>query len=424
MQVKVLKNSNKIGGSITEITSQKGAKIIIDYGEELTDDVLAEKKFPIPGLTIPPRKYDALFITHIHSDHIGLINDCLEDIPIYIEKTALKIYEVTQAFAGEKIPTNIKTFTFGEKIKVADFFVTPYRTDHSAYNSAMFLVEDAKTKVLHMGDYRANGRYGKNFLTNLKKIKRIDLLITEGTGITRGKNKNRQETSLEAKAEKIFKESKQIFILQASTNLDRLKTFCEAALKTGKNVLLDICSANILKVLDTDEFPYLNNPQVGVFIPYKYLDKKQKHYTLKEPDFYAKYILPFKANISRYSKLCHDDYVMFIKTSMAIDLAKSLSNYRNQACFIYSMWDGYRSRVRKGTEKMQEFIKLLKDLNIQEIPEVMHTSGHADYPTLKKVAKILKASKIIGIHTEDNAALKEVFGPNYEIIKDNDIIEI
>lgn len=87
MKVRIIKGTNQIGGCITEVTSNNGTKIIIDFGEDLVDDNEKEpKQNPnIDGLTFGTKKYDAVFITHSHSDHIGLINYILEDIPVYVE---------------------------------------------------------------------------------------------------------------------------------------------------------------------------------------------------------------------------------------------------------------------------------------------------------------------------------------------------
>ena len=92
MKVKVIKGTEQIGGCITEITSDKGTKIIIDYGEDLTDNPQVCTDYPIKGLTHGKTKYKGVFITHSHGDHIGLITKIKKDIPVYVEEISAKIY--------------------------------------------------------------------------------------------------------------------------------------------------------------------------------------------------------------------------------------------------------------------------------------------------------------------------------------------
>ena len=107
MKVKIIKGTKQIGGCITEIISNN-TKIIIDFGEDL-DDI--NESFELEGLTKGKSIYDAVFITHSHSDHIGLINKINKDIPIYIEKDSLKIHNLTCDFCNkEKVSRNINTF--------------------------------------------------------------------------------------------------------------------------------------------------------------------------------------------------------------------------------------------------------------------------------------------------------------------------
>ena len=134
MKVKIIKGTNQIGGCITEITSDKGTKIIIDFGEELTDEPKANVDFPLAGLTYGRSKYKGVFITHSHGDHIGLISNIKKSIPIYIEETSAKIFTVSNAFcSGKPFNGKLKRFKFEEKIYIDDLVITPYRTDHSAY---------------------------------------------------------------------------------------------------------------------------------------------------------------------------------------------------------------------------------------------------------------------------------------------------
>ncbi len=425
MKVKIIKGTNQIGGCITEITSDKGTKIIIDYGEELTDEVNACLDYPLEGLTYGKTKYKGVFITHSHGDHIGLIANIKKDIPIYIEEISSKIFEVSNAFcSGKPFNGKLKKFKFEEKIYVDDLIITPYRTDHSAYNSSMFLIENNGKKVLHLGDYRSTGYSGNEFYNNLKKIGYVDLLITEGTNVTNNKVKI-TEIELKEQAKEIFKKYKQIFILQASTNLDRLRSFREAASETGKKFILDISTANILKAINDPNYNYLNDEDVDVWIPNAYSknnkDKRiERFYSYKEPDFYKKYIEPFD-NTKLKKDNVHNEYVMLVKTSMIKDIEYNLKNFRDNAHLIYSMWLGYKSEMRPNTQKTRLFLEKMAALNIEE--EYLHTSGHADLETIKEVFEIINPKKAIGIHTNDNTKLAEYF-KNYVIIKDDEEIEV
>ena len=114
MEVKIIKGTNCIGGCITEITS-KDTKILIDFGNDLED---TKEQFELDGLTYNESKYDAVFITHSHLDHIGLINKINKDIPVYVEESSLKIYNITCDFCGEDKPTRkINSFKMYEKIQ-------------------------------------------------------------------------------------------------------------------------------------------------------------------------------------------------------------------------------------------------------------------------------------------------------------------
>ena len=84
MEVRIIKGTNQIGGCITEI-STKNTKIIIDFGTDLDET----RDFEISGLTKDKSIYDAVFITHSHLDHIGLINKINDDILVFVEEKSL-----------------------------------------------------------------------------------------------------------------------------------------------------------------------------------------------------------------------------------------------------------------------------------------------------------------------------------------------
>ena len=82
--------------------------------------------------------------------------------------------------------------------------------------------------------------------------------------------------------------------------------------------------------------------------------------------------------------------MMMVRSSMLkdLDLLKNIEG----ATFIYSLWEGYLED--ESMKKMMRFIKKNK-MNFYQV----HTSGHAEIDTLKKVVKKLKPKQIVPIHT-------------------------
>jgi len=84
------------------------------------------------------------------------------------------------------------------------------------------------------------------------------------------------------------------------------------------------------------------------------------------------------------------EIMMMVRPSMLKDL--ELIKNMEEATFIYSLWEGYLEE--DSLQKMMRFIKK-KKMNFYQV----HTSGHAEIDTLKKVVKKLKPGRIIPIHT-------------------------
>ena len=80
--------------------------------------------------------------------------------------------------------------------------------------------------------------------------------------------------------------------------------------------------------------------------------------------------------------------MMMVRPSMLKDL--EFTKNIEGATFIYSLWEGYLED--DSMQKMMRFIKK-KNMNFYQV----HTSGHAEIATLKKVVKKLKPGKIIPI---------------------------
>lgn len=412
MKVRILKGTNQIGGCISEITSNKGTRIIIDFGEDLpSEDQVKNEKLEIDGLTKGKSSYDAVFITHSHGDHIGLINEINEDIDVYVEKYSKIIHNITCDFIGKKqVTRETKEFPFNKKINIKDdIFVTPYLVDHSSFNSCMFLIEADGKRLLHTGDYRNHGRKGVSFEPTLETIGKVDALITEGTTFGRKVTKSQTENELVEEAKILFKKYDDILILQSSTNIDRIVSFYKAASSTKKNFIEDLFTATIASsIKNTIPSPTSKHRNVSVWIPWRY-DKKTDAFKEK----YINSMIQYKKPEAFSKNVC-----MMVKTSMLPEikmLQRKKYKFRN-ACLIYSMWDGYLE-----DEKTSRFINEIEKMGIKV--EHLHTSGHADENAMKLVNNKLKPNIVIPIHTDNKERAKEIFETTIDV-HDNEFVEI
>ena len=109
------------------------------------------------------------------------------------------------------------------------------------------------------------------------------------------------------------------------------------------------------------------------------------------------------------------EIMMMIRSSMLKDL-RSIENIEG-ATFIYSLWEGYLPE--DAMQKMMIFIKKKKMKFYQ-----VHTSGHAEMDTLKKVLKKLKPGKIIPIHTFHPDKYGGLFNRKIEQLSDEEIFVV
>ena len=391
MQVKILKGTNQIGGVFTEISS-KEAKIIIDFGDDLDRVKRLEN---IEGLTIGKPAYDGVFITHNHQDHMGRIDDILEDIPVYMSNLSREIYETVFVFSKNKDKIRRKTINLeeGKKITIKDMKITPYIVDHSAYNSFMMLIEAEGKRILHTGDFRNHGYKGVLLEGTLKMIGKIDVLITEGTTLSREQVKSKTEAELVDDIVDKTKDYDQVLMLMSTTNIDRVTTMQKVANRTGKTVIHDIVLSNVLQLV-TQKIPNaLNSKNIGVYLPCSVYKKRNN-------EEYKKYIEPFQNKIKKTGKLLYGKFIMNIRVSMLKDIERLKDTVLNNCCVVYSMWEGYQKE-----EIYKKFLDRMKELNIDIYN--LHVSGHADYTAFNQVIEITKPNAVIPMHTENKEKIKD-----------------
>ena len=246
MTLKIHRGQNQIGGNIVEISTEK-TRILLDAGLELDED--KNKELPTLDGLFDSKGYDAIFISHYHSDHLGLVYKVHKDIPVYMGEKCAKIIAASDAYKG--LPTIIPSGFLEHKktIVVGDISITPYLCDHSAFDSYMLLCEADGESILYTGDFRGNGRKPYKWLLSELPCK-VDKLICEGTTLSREGYIPVTERELEKSAVELFRKKKgPVFVLGSSMNIDRIVTFYRAAKRSGRVFLEELYMADITSAI-------------------------------------------------------------------------------------------------------------------------------------------------------------------------------
>ncbi|MCL2435444.1 MAG: MBL fold metallo-hydrolase [Lentimicrobiaceae bacterium] len=421
MTITIHRGINQIGGCITEIATDS-TKIFIDLGRNLpkgdkpANDPKANRK-AIQELT---EGVNAIFYTHYHGDHIDLYKYVPENIPQYIGEVAKQVMvcksKVLAGCSGIKDVTEedvaklekVETFIANEKVEIGDITVTPYFVSHSACDAYMFLIEsNIGESVLHTGDFREHGYLGGGLEKILKAFivgKEIDVLITEGTMLSRPQEKVKHENDLKMEAKELMTKYKNVFVMCSSTDIDRLATF-HAANKEIKKQKPFVCDDYQLDILDIFSKTSGKETSLFNFKAYPFFEKNQK---------LIDWIL---------DKGC----CMLVRATEKFekywDLLKPQLNMQ-ETVLIYSMWSEYinpNSRYAK-----QDYLNF-----VSKFPRIekLHTSGHASAETLAKVCELVNPQEaIIPIHSEhssdfsklnisDKLKEKMITDSTFEIIK-------
>ena len=421
MEIKIHRGLEQIGGCITEISTAT-SRVFIDLGQNLpgngVEQTPEQDKLMIENLFNSNKKdNEAVFYTHGHEDHIGLFEYVPMDVPQFMStgtkelilikyRTLIEGNELTLEQIGkddysqkELIEKTInQNISIGNKIElisrmktwnktsprkkpssitIGNITITPFFNCHSIYDSHMFLIEAEGKRIWHTGDYRSHGYMGKGLYPTLKKYAtHIDTLITEGTMLNR-QDECIHESKVANKMANVMQAFKYIFVVASATDIERLASIKNATIEAKK----------------------------PMYVFSKFLVSTMKLFTKLESES-SHGLFDFTPRLFKHNylnRLRNRGFVLITGTSQISRIAELLKELpTDETLLVYSTWDCYYKIPEQVLASPKH--KLFRELfsNVVDI----HTSGHADIATIKKVIEIVKPKEIICIHKEANAELK------------------
>ena len=387
MKIKIYRGTHQIGGSAIEI-STASTRIILDFGNELSlDEKYTPINLDIDGVTKGLPDCDGIVISHYHMDHLGQLTSALPEIPLYMGELSKEIALIGAEYQDRCLYLRLlgaNTFRGGDAFSIGDIRIRPLVIDHSAVDSYMFALEAEGKHVLYTGDFRMHG-LRHHILDQLVNtyIGEVDVLITEGTSLSRDADKYISEAAVLDDISSYIQDGKYVFIMCSSTNIDRIMGIWQN-MPTDKVL---ICDAYQKRILDT----VINN-------------------VYYESSLYRRHDSPLVLSKGPYPKYYMDHgFVSLVRgTENFISQIKEFP--KDDVRIIYSMWTGY----------IEENLAL-KDLLETYPTYICHASGHVSKNDLIKFIELVNPDAIIPVHTDNPERLEELVPHrNVYIVNDNE----
>ena len=387
MNIIIYRGTHQIGGSAIEI-STASTRIILDFGNELSlDEKYTPINLDIDGVTKGLPDCDGIVISHYHMDHLGQLTSALPEIPLYMGELSKEVAMISAEYQDKNLYLRLlgaNTFRGGEAFTIGDIRIRPLVIDHSAADSYMFVIEAEGKRVLYTGDFRMHG-LRHHILDQLVNtyIGEVDVLITEGTSLSRDADKYISEAAVLDDISSYIQDGKYVFIMCSSTNIDRI-------MGIWQNMLSDkvlICDAYQKRILDT----VINN-------------------VYYESSLYRRHDSPLVLNKGSYPKYYMDHGFVSLVRGTEKFISQIREFPKDDVRIIYSMWTGY----------IEENLAL-KTLLETYPTYICHASGHVSKDDLIKFIELVNPDAIIPVHTDNPERLEELVPHrNVYIVNDNE----
>ena len=201
----------------------------------------------------------AVFVSHLHLDHVGSLDALAAGIPVYMSAESKTFYSLLHSVGEEpkKPASELTGVEYETPVTVGAITVTLYPTDHDVYGNSAVLIETPDGTFVHSGDMRLRGARPELNHAFIAKMadKRIDYLMMEGTAFFPGEEKELTiHTTTENELADVFAEHVAahagiMFFNLTHRNPDRLLNIIKAGELTKRAVVFEPKTAVIVAQL-------------------------------------------------------------------------------------------------------------------------------------------------------------------------------
>jgi len=351
-------------------------------------------------------KFDAVFLSHPHIDHIGHLPFIDEKIPVHCGECTKIIIDAIQESGRINLGEHeFHTFRTGKRVKVDTLTIEPIHVDHSIPGAYGFIIHTSEGPIVYSGDYRLHGPMSHMTKEFAERAAQTDptTMICEGTRVCPEEEQViHSESRVKAESNRIVANasSKLVVVAFYGRDIDRFKTFYGIAKENDRKFVIPIKLAHLLYMLKSD--PVLRIPDVMDDDDILFYKKRKKTGEFAKSDYYG-WERPFLEKAITYDYVRENQSRLLFNLDLTgftelIDVRPSRGGH-----FIHSMSEPF-SEEDISLDVMNSWLRHFS-LEFHQI----HASGHCPSQDLAQIINRVKPKRLIPVHTEHPELFKKLF---------------
>ena len=408
-------------------------------------------------------KIDAIILTHAHVDHAAYIHYLRPDIPIYCSEGTMLIMKAFQETGSyeeyvtfkenfmvklnpigdlSKIrgkdmsyPRKIRIFQDATKFNIDSIEVEVFPVDHSLPGVSAFVLHTSSGSIGYTGDIRFHGRRGSQTQKFVEGCGNSDMnvLLCEGTRIQEKFSKT--ELDVETDVINIVNKTENLVVCSYPTrDLDRLLSFYNAAKQSGRDLIIDLKQAYILKLFQTSEnwrttYPKPKDDRIKIYIPKKgwgLIDKDINYWgkklLLEDYDKWSNEFLDYDNCVDYRDVSSRQNEMIFYCSDFQIQELIDVKPKENSS-YIRSSTEPFDDEMELDQQRVRDWLFHFGLLNSDLEWNHIHVSGHGSRDQLGRIIRESKSRSVIPIHTQNEEYYLQ-FHNNVKRVELNGSIEI
>jgi ribonuclease J len=238
----------------------------------------------------------------------------------------------------------------------------------------------------------------------------IDILLCEGTRVKEEFSKT--ELDVEKDVINIVKDTKNLVVCSYPTrDLDRLLSFYNAAVQSGRYLVIDLKQAYILKLFQESEssgkiYPKPTDKRIKIYIPKKkwgLIDKDLtqwgKKLVLEDYFNWASEFLDYENRLDYRDVTQNQKDMIFYCSDFQVQELIDVRPMENSS-YIRSSTEPFDDEMELDQRRVKRWLVHFGLLKKEEEWNHIHVSGHGSGDQIKKIIEGSNSKSLIPIHTE------------------------